>query len=114
MSRPPRLARLRVRALEDRRAPATDVLSFHGDLASTGVIATEAGLTPANVAVGQFGKLAGLTLDGQVYAQPLVKTGVTIAAGPHTTPGAAGVHDVVFVATQHDSVYAITAADGSV
>src|SRR5215212_7579446 len=76
MSRPPRPARLPFRSLEDRLAPATDVLSFHGDPAGTGVIATESALTPANVAVGQFGKRFGVGLDGQVYTQPLVKSGV--------------------------------------
>jgi acetyl-CoA carboxylase beta subunit len=45
-------ARERIEQLAARLAPATDVLSFHGDLASTGVIATETDLTPANVAVG--------------------------------------------------------------
>src|SRR5262249_33713 len=68
----------------------------------------------ANVAVGQFGKLYAVGLDGQAYAQPLVKTGVTIADGPNTTPGAAGVHDVVFVATEHDSVYALDSASGTI
>lgn len=106
--------RLRVRALEPRIAPATDFLSYHGDLASTGVINTETELAPANVAVGEFGKLYAANLDGQVYAEPLVKTGVTIADGPNTTTGAAGVHDVVFVATQHDSVYAIDTGTGAV
>src|SRR3954452_21058967 len=114
MPRPPRPARPRLCALEPRLAPATDVLAFHGDLASTGVVATEDELAPANVAVGAFGRRYTVPLDGQVYAQPLVKTGVTIAAGPNTTPRAAGGHAVVLIATQHDRVYALGAADGAV
>lgn len=101
--------------LESRIVLATDVLTYHMDIASTGVNATETDLTPANVVVNSFGKLLTVPVDGQVYAEPLVQTGVTIAAGPHTSPGAAGLHDVVFVATQHDTLYAIdSSANGSV
>ena len=84
---------------------ATDVLSFHNDVASNGVNATETQLTPANVKVGSFGKLYGTA----VYAQPLVQTAVTISSGPNTTPGSTGVHDVVFVATENDTLYALDA-----
>jgi Legume lectin domain/Bacterial lectin/Fibronectin type III domain len=114
MSRYLRPTRLEVRPFESRIAPATDVLTFHGDLGSTGVINTETELAPANLGTDQFGKLYTTGLDGQTYAEPLVKTGVTIADGPNTTAGAAGVHDVVFVATQHDSLYAIDTTDGTV
>ena len=89
---------------------ATDVLSFHNDVAGNGVNASETQLTPANVKVGSFGKLYGTAVDGQVYAQPLVQTAVTISAGPNTTAGSTGVHDVVFVATQNDTLYAIDAS----
>jgi len=110
---PQRRFKLKLEQLEVHLAPATDVLSFHNDIGSTGLNATETVLTPANVVVNTFGKLATVPVDGQVYAQPLVKTGVTIVNGPNTLPGMAGTHDVVFVATQHDSLYAIDAsADG--
>jgi fibronectin type 3 domain-containing protein len=105
-----RRRRIAVESLEARVTPATDVLNFHGGVTSTGVNPAEAELAPTNVNTTAFGKLSGLALDGQVYTQPLVKTGVTVANGPNTTPGAAGVHDLVLVATQHDSVYAIDAA----
>src|SRR5438445_7106638 len=98
--------------LEERYALAVDVLTFHNDLAGTGLNASETDLSPANVRVGAFGKLSATPVEGQVYTQPLVKTGVTIAAGPNTSSGAAGVHDVVFVGTEHDQLYAIDARIG--
>src|SRR5438105_1569926 len=104
---PLRRYELCLESLESRYAPAVNVLTYHYDIASTGLDANENQLTPANVKVGSFGKLYAATLDGQVYAEPLVDTGVTIANGPNTKPGAAGVHDVVFVGTEHDSLYAI-------
>jgi hypothetical protein len=103
-------ARLALEWLEPRLAPAVDVLTFHNDIASTGLNPNENQLTPANVHVGSFGKLFTVPVDGQVYAEPLVKTGLTIANGPNTSPGAAGIHDVVFVATENDTLYAIDAS----
>ena len=60
-------ARLALEALEDRLAPSVNVLTFHNDLASTGLNANEVQLTPANVTVGSFGKLFTTSVDGQVY-----------------------------------------------
>ncbi len=98
--------------LEARWCLSVNVLSYHNDIGSTGLNNSETLLTPANVNVNSFGKLATVALDGQVYAQPLVDTGITIASGVNTTSGAAGAHDVVFVATEHDSLYAIDAKQG--
>ncbi len=98
--------------LEARWCPAVNVLAYHNDIGSTGLNNNETLLTPADVNVNSFGKLATVALDGQVYAQPLVDTGITIAAGVNTINGAAGIHDVVFVATEHDSLYAIDAKQG--
>lgn len=108
--RPIRRAQLQLEELETRLAPSVNVLTFHNDIASTGLNANETQLTPTNVKVGSFGKLFTTPVDGQVYAEPLVDTGVTITNGVNTTPGAAGVHNVVFVATEHDSLYAIDAS----
>ncbi len=62
---------------------------------------TETTLTPANVKPGSFGKLFSLTVDGQLYAQPLYVHGVAI-------PGK-GTHNVVYAATMHNTVYAFDA-----
>src|SRR4029077_8909228 len=108
--------KLRLEALESRLAPSVNVLTFHNDIASTGLNPNESQLTPTNVQVGSFQKLFVATVDGQVYVEPLVDTGVNIGSGVNTQPGAVGTHDVVFVATQHDSLYAIdaSAAGGAV
>ena len=83
---------------------ATDVLTWHNDLARTGLNAREWSLRPDNVNATDFGKLFLANVDGQIYAQPLVATGVQI-------PGW-GVYNVLYVATEHDSVYAIDADTG--
>ena len=100
--------------LEDRRLLATNITQYHVDSQSTGANLTETQLTPSNVNAADFGQLYNTPLDGQVYAEPLVLTNVTIAAGPNTvgTPGT--YNSVVFVATEHDSLYAINAANGAI
>jgi fibronectin type 3 domain-containing protein len=100
---------LRIEELESRVVPSTNVLTYHNDNVSDGENLMETVLTPANVNSTTFGKLFATTVDGQVYAQPLIMTGVNITAGSHQ-----GIHDVVYVATEHDSLFAIDANNGVV
>jgi len=74
----------------------TNVTTFHNDLARTGQNLTETILNRTNVNSADFGKIASLPVDGQVYTEPLVMTNI----GGTSTP------NLVFVATEHDSVYA--------
>ncbi len=78
----------------------SSVLTYHNDDARDGQYLEELTLTPANVNATQFGKLLSYPVDGQVYAQPLYVSGLSIAGG---------THDVVFVTTQNNSVYAFDA-----
>ena len=96
--------------LENRLLFATNILTYHNDIASTGQNLAETVLTPSNVNSTQFGKLFSVSnLDGYVYAQPLYDAAVTTTAG--TDPG---LHNVVYVATEHDSLYAIDADSGTI
>jgi hypothetical protein len=81
--------------------PVAQVLTSQYDNARLGATLVERILTPANVDARQFGKLFTLTVDGDVYAQPLYVPRVEI-------PGK-GVHNVLYVATEHDTVYAFDA-----
>jgi outer membrane protein assembly factor BamB len=82
----------------------TDVLTAHNDAARTGWNSNETRLTVANVNPRSFGKLFDVPVDGQVYAQPLIASGVTL-------PGI-GRRNLLFIATEHDSVYAVDADSG--
>ena len=93
-------------AAPQRPSPATKpnlpvIATAQYDNARTGANLLETILTPQNVNVGQFGRIAFFPVDGDVYAQPLYVPKLEI-------PGR-GSHNVVFFATEKDSVYAFDA-----
>ena len=83
---------------------ASDVLTQHNDNSRTGANLAETVLTPANVNKLRFGKLRTLPVDGQIYAQPLYMSALTVDGR---------LHNVVFTATEHNSVYAFDADSGA-
>jgi outer membrane protein assembly factor BamB len=82
-----------------------DVTTFHYDLARTGWNAKERVLTPRSVEKTRFGRWWHTPLDGQVYAAPLVVTGVSVNGRPR---------DVVIAPTENNTVFALDADTGAV
>ena len=78
-----------------------DVLNYHYDNYPTGWNQSETDLTPKSVSSSSFGLLNTLSVDGNVFAQPLLVTNFTMPDG--------SLHDVLIVATGHDTVYAYDA-----
>jgi uncharacterized protein (TIGR03437 family) len=77
-----------------------DVLTANYGNARTNADPNETILTPSAVASGSFHQLFTLSVDGQIYAQPLYRQNVNIGGA---------THNVVFVATMHNTVYAFDA-----
>ncbi|HLX01713.1 MAG TPA: pyrrolo-quinoline quinone [Trinickia sp.] len=84
---------------------ATDVVTYHNDIARTGQQLAETKLTLANVNSATFGKIGFDTTDGKVDAEPLYLSQVTIGGSKH---------NVLYVATENASVYAFDADNGAV
>jgi len=80
-----------------------NVLTHHNDNMRTGAMLNESILNITNVDTAHFGKLCERLVDDEVYAQPLVVSGVDI-------PGY-GLQNVLYIATVNNSVYAYDADD---
>jgi hypothetical protein len=70
------------------------------DIQRTGANLAETALATSNVDLATFAKLFTITVDDQVYAQPLAATNLSIAGATHT---------VVFVAAVNKTVSAFDA-----
>jgi hypothetical protein len=81
---------------------AQNVVTWHNDISRTGQNLKETSLTLTNVTSSKFGKKVALSVDGQIFAQPLYVGNVAVKNQ--------GTHNVVYVATENDSVYAFDAA----
>ncbi len=87
-------------------SPLADVLTNRYDNARTGFNLAETKLNTKNVSVDQFGLLFSRTVDGQIFAQPLLVTNLTLPR--------VGIKTVVYVATANNNVYCFDALDRSV
>ena len=87
-------------------ARAADVLTQHNNNARTGATLDETRLTTTNVNSTKFGKRWTLYADGQIVAQPLYVSQLTIdTTGNPNTPLVKGTFNAVIVATMHNTVY---------
>src|SRR5580704_3432720 len=86
-------------------AAATDVTTYHNDIARTGQNVQESILTLSNVNSSSFGKLLTLSVDSVIDAEPLYLSALSI-------PGQ-GTHNVVYAVTENDSAYAFDADTGT-
>ena len=85
---------------------SADVTTYHNDNARSGLNPNEVILTTANVTSTGFGKLGFYATDGQVNAQPLYLSQVSI---PNQSK-----KNVLYAVSEHDSVYAFDADTGAV
>lgn len=80
------------------------VLTQHNDNSRAGLNDQEKILTASNVNSRQFGRLYTLSVDDEVYSQPLVFVNLAIGTGRH---------NVVFIATVNNTVYAFDGDNGN-
>ncbi|MDB5152477.1 MAG: hypothetical protein JWR54_1228 [Mucilaginibacter sp.] len=79
------------------------VLTQHNNNTRAGLNNQEKKLTTSNVNSTQFGKLFSLTVDDQVYAQPLLVGSLAINSG---------THNVAYIATVNNTLYAYDGDSG--
>jgi outer membrane protein assembly factor BamB len=88
------------------RAEAGDVLTQHYNNNRTGAVLDESILSTQNVGSARFQKLWTLYADGQVVAQPLFISNLSIDTTPNqTAPVVKGTFNAVIIATMHNTVY---------
>ena len=80
------------------------VLTQHNNNTRAGLNNQETVLTTSNVNTAHFGRLFNLTVDDDVYCEPLVYGNLTIGGAKHNT---------VFIATANNTVYAYDADNGT-
>lgn len=78
------------------------IATYHNDNSRSGINSQETTLTPANVNVVSFGRLAAVPVQGAIFAQPLYIADVAMSDGKS--------HNLIIVVTEHDQVYAIDAS----
>src|SRR5581483_7476330 len=79
---------------------AIDIPTVNYDSSRTNANGAEASLTPTNVAAGRVSLLGRWSIDGYVFAQPLVVTGVTVSGV---------LRNLLIAVTMNNSVYAFDA-----
>lgn len=84
---------------------AGDVVTYHNDIARTGLNSQETILTHSNVNSAGFGLLFSVGVDGVVNGEPLYLSSVSIPSH--------GTHNVLYAVTENDSVYAFDADVGT-
>ncbi len=88
----------------------TDVLTQHNDLNRTGWNPNESILNTSNVTPTNFGILYKHTVDDQIFAQPLIATGITVTDPiTHTQVS----RNLLIVVTVKNTMYAFDADDGT-
>src|SRR5262245_6813552 len=87
-------------------AQASDVLTQHYNNARTGAVLDETVLNTSNVNTSRFGRLWTLYTDGQVVAQPLYVSNLSVdTSGNPNAPLVRGTFNAVVIATMHNTVY---------
>ena len=82
----------------------TCVLTQHNDASRTGQNLQETTLNTANVNMTDFGAVLSIPVTGNIFAQPLYVSNLSVAGTPH---------NVLYVATSENYVYAFDADTGA-